>query len=85
MAFTSSLERMWASYCQIKKKQPSLRFGQYFCNLYVKQYDAITDPLFNEHVDMVAKFKINDWLIDNQYVETMPPEVRAPSFLWTME
>jgi hypothetical protein len=80
MAFLESTEKMYRQYRVVKQKHPSLRFGQYFCNLYVKRFDERTDPLFNQPSDEIARIKIDEWLQDHSYLDRLPPRERIPSF-----
>ena len=75
MAFTDSAEKIERIYRSFKKNNRGLRLGQFFCNRYVKNFDRVTDPLFNQPKDAVAKLAIDAWLKDNGYADVLPPLV----------
>lgn len=54
------------------RSEDRIRFGQYFCNNYVKKFDSVTDGIFNMGFEK-ATDAINEWLHDNGYTDTTPP------------
>lgn len=80
MAYATSTQKLVKRYNTLKRKHPSLRLGQYFCNLYVKAFDGRTDPLFNQPNDDLAAIAIDQWMRDNQHLDELPMAVRVISY-----
>lgn len=67
-----SLDVIHNKYHSRPEKEVSIRFGQYFCNTYVKKFDSVTNELFNMSFEKATN-AINEWLYDNGYADTTPP------------
>lgn len=68
----SSLTELHIRFTRRPRCQDSIRFGQYFCDAYVKKFDSVTNEIFNMSFEK-ATDAINEWLYDNGYADTTPP------------
>lgn len=55
------------------EKGTSQRVGQFFVNNFIEKEDETTKSMFHETDREYALFLINQWLINNQHTETLPP------------
>ena len=67
-----SLDVIHNKYRSRPEKEVSIRFGQYFCNTYVKKFDSVTNEIFNMSFEKATN-AINEWLYDNGYEYNTPP------------
>ena len=67
-----SLQKVLSNYKTHVDAGGSLRLGQFFVNRYIKQDDLTTAGLFYETDNNVAESQIEQWLLNNQYIELLP-------------
>lgn len=68
-----TIEKLLQEYHSRESYVKHLRFGQFFCNHYIKEPWS---ELYYEEDIVKAIDKINMWLIDNCYVHKMPKKTQ---------
>ncbi|MND11991.1 hypothetical protein D3C87_504850 [compost metagenome] len=52
-----------------------LRFGQFFCNCYIKES---WPELYHSNAEIAEKL-IAEWLVNHQYLDELPPKLQGVS------
>ena len=75
--FCETLHRLERKWLVANANGADLRFGQWFINNYIKlgtlEYEGQDFHAFRDVQD--CRIAINQWLVDNQYENELPPKV----------